>query len=232
MKNLPGIVPPSLLALFSNPGSSDAPACSLLKRGVWLDRWGRAHPDVTIPLPCGGISEADTTWSPSGTCCHPQPAQEALTFLPLAGEHSKGQVRKKHFAPSLLQTLFWGLLARQDFRWVLSALKPHCDNFPGSLRHTWDLCEHRFLQWGIYLGRNFCFLCLIFSSAPLPLLPLVHPRCSWTPGSQGYVTPPSSSAQALQGIALQSPFAFIMWPHEKIIGYPMCHNYLSLLGLP
>lgn len=161
VRKLPGIIPPSLLALFSNPGTSDALACSLLRREVWLDCWGHAHTDVTIPLPCGGISEADTAWPASGTCLHPQPAQEALTFLALAGGQSKGQVWRKHSAPSLLQNLFWGLLSRQDFGWVLAMLKPQCNNFLGSLSHTWDLCEHGFLKCGIYLGRNFCFLCLI-----------------------------------------------------------------------
>lgn len=134
--------PPPLLALFSNPGTSDALACSLLERGVWLDSRGSAHADVTIPLPCGGISEPDaTTWPASGTCCHPQPVQEALIFLPLAAEQSKGQVMKKHSAPSLSQLLFWGLSCKAGFWIGFARVKTPLWQFPGQsephLRPVW-----------------------------------------------------------------------------------------------
>lgn len=82
---------------------------------------------------------------------------------------------------------FEAFLTRQDFELVLAELKPHCGNFQGSLSHTWDLCEHS--KRSIWVETSAA------SVSQFPnLLPLTHPRRSWTPGCQGYDSPPSSLA--------------------------------------
>lgn len=49
-----------------------------LERGVQLDPWGHAHADVTIPLPCCGISEADV----SGLLCDLELVPISILSLP------------------------------------------------------------------------------------------------------------------------------------------------------
>ena len=132
-----------------------------MERGVWLDPWGHPHTDVTVPLACGGVSEADTTWPAPGASPGPQASQEAWIVLLLAGERSETQIRKKHFCPipavDLLlrpscKTGFWrvrpGILKNPP--WIF-----HRQSEP-PLRSVWAP-----VPAVRELGRNYCFLCLI-----------------------------------------------------------------------